>query len=68
MMAVAVKQDAQVLDTGAQTHLFDVRVPTNDLAAYSVTPDGRRFLVNTVVSDTSQPIVVVMNWTAALKK
>jgi hypothetical protein len=35
---------------------------------YDVSADGRRFLVNAVVSDMTQPIVVVLNWTAALKR
>jgi hypothetical protein len=34
-----------------------------------VAADGQRFLVNNVVQDNaSQPITVVLNWTAQLKK
>jgi len=36
---------------------------------YVATANGQRFLVNNVVEDTaSQPITVVLNWTAQLKK
>jgi eukaryotic-like serine/threonine-protein kinase len=38
-------------------------------AAYDVSADGQRFLVNAVVEDAaSTPINVVLNWTAGLKK
>jgi hypothetical protein len=38
-------------------------------ANYGVTPDGQRFLVSELVTETaSTPINVVLNWTAALKK
>jgi hypothetical protein len=34
-----------------------------------VTPDGERFLVNvTTEESTTAPIIVVLNWTAALNK
>jgi hypothetical protein len=34
-----------------------------------VSPDGQRFLVNTLTEEpTSAPITLVVNWTAALKK
>jgi hypothetical protein len=36
---------------------------------YVPTRDGRRFLVNTQVGEpTPNPITIVLNWTAALKK
>jgi hypothetical protein len=54
--------------SGIPQTLFDVRVHTNELPSYTVTPDGERFLVNTMVSDTSQPLVVVLSWRAGLKK
>lgn len=51
--------------------LFGVRVPfmgnpyhTN----YAVSADGQRFLVNTMTSDASLPIDIVLNWTGLLKK
>jgi hypothetical protein len=39
---------------------------------YDVTADGKRFLINTIGgamnSSSSNPITVVLNWTAGLKK
>ena len=42
---------------------------TSELAAYDVTRDGQRFLVNTQVRDPeTQPMSVILNWSAQLKK
>ena len=36
---------------------------------YDVTADGRRFLVNRLVEQNApSPVIVVMNWTAGLKR
>lgn len=29
---------------------------------YVVSPDGQRFLVNTVVQETTPPITLILNW------
>ncbi len=67
LMAATVKPGAESFDTGVQQPLFGIRVAPGDFSSFAVTPDGQRFLVNTVVNDPSQPIVVVLNWAAALK-
>ena len=40
---------------------------SNHGSQYAVTADGERFLVNNA-TDTTLPITLVLNWTAALKK
>jgi Tol biopolymer transport system component len=35
---------------------------------WDMTPDGKRFLINTIAGETSTPLTVVLNWQAALKK
>jgi hypothetical protein len=46
--------------------LFNVRA--YGLSPFTVTADGQRFLVNTQVEEEkSQPVTVVLNWTALLK-
>ena len=36
---------------------------------YDVSPDGQRFLVNTLAAEaTSAPITLVVNWPALLKR
>jgi serine/threonine protein kinase len=35
---------------------------------WDLTPDGQRFLINTISGDVSSPIAVVVNWQASLKR
>ena len=67
LTAVPVKSGVDSLETGVHKRLFEHGGFGQDFS-YDVDPDGERFLVNTIVSDTSQPIVVVLNWSAGLKK
>jgi Tol biopolymer transport system component/predicted Ser/Thr protein kinase len=57
---------------GQPKPLFQTRVPgrgTYLRSHYAAAPDGQRFLVNTETGDsTPNPITVVLNWTAGLKK
>lgn len=68
LIAVPVDLGIDSIETGVQVPLFAMHPGFGLDFAYDVAADGRRFLVNTVVSDTSQRIVVVLNWPAALKK
>ena len=59
-------------EAGAVRPLFAVRprpmVTLGDYP-YDVSADGQRFLVNTLVEETtSSAITLVVNWTAGLKK
>jgi len=51
--------------------LFAVRprqsISSTDLFVYDVSPDGKRFLVNTNVADDGLPISIVLNLPAELK-
>jgi eukaryotic-like serine/threonine-protein kinase len=72
MMAVSVIAGVS-FQTAAPAPLFQTRVETSNLTGprnnYVVAADGQRFLVNNLVLDrASQPITVVLNWTAQLKK
>jgi eukaryotic-like serine/threonine-protein kinase len=72
LMAVALKGTGDRLDIGVPRALFGIRPrpPVRlDAYPYDVTPDGRRFVVNTLVEyATSTAITVVINWTAGLPK
>jgi len=35
---------------------------------YDVSPDGQRFLANTVIEVKANPITLVLNWAAEIKK
>jgi Tol biopolymer transport system component len=57
---------------GAPVPLFQTRVETSSSTGarnnYVVAADGQRFVVNNLILDSaSQPITVVLNWTAQLK-
>jgi serine/threonine protein kinase len=66
--AVEVGARGDTFEIGKVQPLFDT-TPVLVGAFYDVSQDGRRFLVNTIVRQTSsQPITLVVNWAAALKK
>jgi len=73
-MAAAVNGQNSAFEVGAVRSLFDTRVPQtpstiNPRSAYDVSPDGQRFLVNTLAEeDAAAPITLVVNWPALLKK
>jgi serine/threonine protein kinase len=68
LMAVDVNGKGTAFEVGAVKPLFRTRVaPTR--YEWAVTPDGQRFLINTLPEPTaSSPIAVVVNWTAELKR
>ena len=69
VMAVDVKPSS-TFEVGPQKEVF--RHPNmqfiTGLSTYTVTADGQRFLINSVVEQTGTTIMVVTNWLAALKR
>lgn len=70
LMTVAMKPSGDRLDIGVPHPLFVIRprLPGRlDAYPYDVSPDGQRFVVNTLIDDTtSTTITVVINWAAGL--
>ena len=72
VMAVDVTEGS-IFKAGAPESLFQARVARSgkqsplDAYAWDVTPDGKRFLINTA-KGASRPVTVVLNWDAELKK
>jgi Tol biopolymer transport system component len=65
LMAAGVTANGSRFDVGAVQRLFDV--PTVDgYWPYDVSPDGQRFLVNTLDGEVA-PLTIVVNWPAGLK-
>ena len=65
LMAAGVTANGSRFDVGAVQRLFDV--PTADgYWPYDVSPDGQRFLVNTLEGAVA-PLTIVVNWPAGLK-
>jgi hypothetical protein len=48
--------------------LFPLRNINALFAPFDVTADGQRFLVGTPLNTQSEPLLLVSDWTAALKK
>jgi len=71
LMAVDVTLKNNSFQAGVPRMLFQTRIlgspgPRN---AYDVSPDGQRFLINTIPDDTAAPpITVITNWNADLKR
>jgi len=66
LMAVDVKTDGPSFDAGVPRPLFEMSLPPEPRRnRLVVTRDGQRFLVNTPVEQTSEPIDVLVNWLPA---
>jgi len=67
LMAVDVNGDGPTLKIGTPKPLFMISSGANSFA-YDVSPDGQRVLVVAGRAEALQPLTVVTNWTAGLKK
>ena len=74
LMAVPMRlaSESQTVDAGAPVPLFltDVggALQGIDRQQYMVSPDGQRFLMNTVVEEAASPITVILNWKPPVAK
>ncbi len=74
LMTASVNGESTAFQVGAVQTLFQTRPRLSTalfgIDPYDVSADGQRFLVNTLMQDTtsSAPITIVVNWTAGLKK
>ena len=69
LMAVALTVSGLAFEVGSPALLFTLRIepPTlfSTTSPYDVSPDGQRFLVNTVLGEgNTAPLTVVLNWKA----
>ena len=68
LMAAEVNGAGTEFEVGASRPMFEARI-TGPGYFYAVTPDGQRFLVNRAIEQKNTPqMVLVLNWTADLKK
>ena len=70
LMAAEVNGKGTSFEVGVVKPLFDARATTATARySYDVSADGQRFLINTFPEQAaSEPITVVVNWTAGLPK
>jgi hypothetical protein len=68
-MAVAATVGA-TFEAGPPVALFEFRTSGNSpfSNSYSVSNDGQRFLLTTIVPEAPAPLTVMVNWTADLKR
>jgi Tol biopolymer transport system component len=70
LMVATVNGKGASFEVRAVNPLFETRIALGGRYQYDVSPDGQRFLINTLPEQaaSADPITVVLNWTAGLKK
>jgi hypothetical protein len=68
LMAVNLKLGADSAEPSAPRELFTVPSDDTPYSPYDVASDGQRFLVRATTETGSQPLQVILNWPALLKK
>jgi Tol biopolymer transport system component len=68
VMSAEIKTGAKI-ESRVPQQLFQTRIKLADDYPYAINSDGSRFLIN-ILAETNDtaPMIVVLNWTAALKK
>lgn len=63
---IQIAPNSKVVEAGVPQPLFTTRVggalQSNYRQQYMVSPDGQRFLMNTVVEEPTFPITILLNW------
>jgi Tol biopolymer transport system component len=67
MHAVSVESNGADVTLGSPQPLFSI-VPRPQCRPYAVSADGQKFLVNTLVEQSSPSVTVVSNWMSRLKR
>jgi eukaryotic-like serine/threonine-protein kinase len=68
MMAVDVSQKSESLQLGTPHALFKATAVSNANGPYTVSADGRKFVMNAVLPQSiTEPLTLITNWAADLK-
>ena len=69
VMAVDVNQNGSSLQLGAPRALFKAATVSGPSGPYAVSPDGKKFVMNTVLPQSiAEPITLITNWPVELKQ
>jgi len=68
LMAVSLKTGADTVELSTPRELFPLPAVDVGWNLYDLTPDGGRFLVLATPEQAAQPLTVIVNWSALLKK
>jgi hypothetical protein len=68
-MAVDVTQNGASLQLGAPHALFKATTVSGTAGPYTVSADGKKFVMNTVLPQSiTEPLTLITNWPADLKQ
>jgi len=68
VMAVDVNQNGASLQLGAPHALFKATTVSGSTGRYTVSADGKKFVMNTVLPQSiTEPLTLITNWPADLK-
>ena len=68
LMAAAVNASGSNLQIGNAETLFEIHPANPPGYHYDVTKNGKRFLVDSIKEGIFEPLALIVNWTAAIKK
>jgi hypothetical protein len=68
LMAVSLRVSAAEVVPGQPHELFRFATTDLDTSPFQVAPDGKRFLVRMTAATAPQPLSIIVNWPALLKK
>jgi hypothetical protein len=68
LMVVNLKLRADSVEPSAPRELFPLPVVDTGLPPYDTTSNGQRFLVRATLGQAGQPLTVIVNWPALMKK
>jgi hypothetical protein len=68
LMAASLTIGADSVEPSVPRELFPLPAVDIGWSPYDATSDGQRFLVRTATAQASQPLNVIVNWPALLKK
>jgi Tol biopolymer transport system component len=68
LMAVSLKLGPDTVEPSTPRELFPLPIVDSGWSPYDAAPDGQRFLVRATPAQAGQPLTVIVNWPALLKK
>ena len=68
LMVVSLKLGTDSVEPANPRELFPLPALDNGFSPYDTSPDGQRFVVRATPEQAAQPLTVIVNWPALLKK
>ena len=68
LMRVPVSASGNSFQPGTPSVMFRTNATSSNGFSWQISPDGQKFLIVGLDAQDSQPVVLVVNWPADLKK